>query len=87
MLIKKPELDEIYKYRVHGSFLRARAIRVDNEKKSKYFANLEKKTDREKVVHKKVENKEITEITEIKEILKEEKTFYECLYRYRTSQR
>lgn len=77
---KKDRLVEIRKEKIEGVMLRSRSRYQDlGEKPSKYFFNLESRNFTNKVMTKLVDEDE-TEITNTKDILNYEKTFYEKLY-------
>ena len=77
---KQEELEEIREHKLKGSLIRARWQQLsEGEKPTKYFLNLENRKFVSKHIKElKVENKNISEPTEI---LKEMKKFYENLYR------
>ena len=76
----KSELESLYKIKTDGCIIRSRADCVEyGEKNSKYFINLEKRNQKRKVITKLMsEHGDV--ITGGKEILDEEKTFYQKLY-------
>ena len=80
----KQELDHITTVKINGFILRAKATHIENnEKNSKYFANLEKRHWEQKIIHKlTINNKEVTDANEI---LHEQKEFYEKLYKKRNT--
>ncbi len=75
----KLEYDNIIEEKINGMLIRARAIHIEqNEKNTKYFANLEKRHYESKTIHKlKINNKEIRDT---KTILDEQSKFYSNLY-------
>ena len=74
------ELTEIIDKRINGLIIRSKAQFVENsEKNSKLFSNLEKKqSERKKLKQVKIDN---NIITVPKEILLQQKIFYQNLYR------
>ena len=64
----KLEYENIIEEKINGMLIRARAIHIDqNEKSSKYFANLEKRHYDSKTIHKlKINNKEIRDTKTIR---------------------
>ena len=79
----KEELDAMLTEKVNGMIHRSKAQHVEyNEKNSKYFANLEKRHNERKTILKlKTQGKEITNI---KEIIHEQREFYKNLYERKT---
>ena len=76
---QKQLLDNIIDERINGSILRSKAIHVEgNEKNTKYFANLEKKQAEKKTIHKLKINNAV--VNGVKNVLKEEVTYYKRLY-------
>jgi hypothetical protein len=77
---KRLELEKIIEYRTKGSILRARCRwHNEGEKNTKYFLNLEKRHDKQRVISQiKLGNENF--VTTDKEILSECETFYKCLY-------
>ena len=73
------DLDTLYKIKTQGSIIRSRANCIEyGERNSKYFINLEKRNMKRKVITKLIsDNGDV--ITDSKEILNEEKTFYQKL--------
>ena len=59
---KQEELNQIRETTINGHILRSKAVKVENnEKNTKYFANLEKKHAEKKTLYKlKIDNKIIT---------------------------
>ena len=74
------ELKDLRKKRVHGIILRDKARwKVEGEKSSKYFCNLEKKHFIDKTIPKLVLNNG-HEIDNLQDIIQEQKRYYETLY-------
>lgn len=79
LIEKQEELESIIDIKLNGIMLRAKAQDVEgNEKNGKYFASLEKHRAEKKTIYKLRVNEK--EITNQKDILKEEVTFYTKLY-------
>jgi len=79
----KQELDNIVEYKVKGMVLRAKAEMVEsNEKNTKYFASLEKKSSEKKLITQL--NVQGKVITDQKDIRSEQKSFYQNLYKKET---
>ena len=79
---KKEALEELYDKKVNGLILRSKARWVEGgEKNTKYFSNLEKRNYESKIIHKLNVNQ--TTVTDTKDILEEQKIFYEQLYDYK----
>ena len=80
----KGEWEKIVKKRTTGIILRSKAQWVeDGEKNTKYFINLEKRNQDKKYI-KKLIDEDGREITDHKEIIQEQKKFYEKLYTTKT---
>ena len=78
---KQNELEEIRKYKIQGSFLRSKAKwYLEGEKSNKFFLNLEKHNYSDKTISRLKINDDSEEITDMKEILKEQKKYFEKLY-------
>lgn len=76
----KSKLDSLYSYRTKGCMIRSRAKEIEfGEKNSRYFINLEKRNQRQKVVTK-IETNDGKILTKANDILKEEMSFYSNLY-------
>ena len=77
---QKSDLDNITENKLNGLIIRSKAQIVEqDEKNSKYFASLEKKRAESKIVSRLNVNGTI--ITEPKEVLIEQKQYYENLYK------
>ena len=80
LIEKQNELKALREKRVDGIIVRAKARwHLHGEKNSKYFLNLEKRHYTEKTIPKIIKDNG-EETSEIKEIIKEQKLFYESLY-------
>ena len=76
----KQELECILDSKIKGHIIRAKATQIEySEKNSKYFANLEKRHIDKKTIHKLLINN--VEVTNAKDIIEEQKTFYSNLYK------
>ena len=76
----KSNIDAIYSYKTKGCMVRSHAKNVEfGEKNSRYFINLEKRNNRQKVITKLMTDDDIV-LTNSKDILVEERKFYENLY-------
>ena len=79
------ELKLLREKKIDGIIMRAKARwHLEGEKNSKYFCNLEKRHYQEKCIPKLIDNEGL-ELTEISDILKEQKKFYQDLYTSKTS--
>ena len=79
----KLELDAISTERINGIILRSKAQYVENnEKNSKYFASLEKRHYEQKTITK-IKTNQSTIITDLKDIISEQRNFYQQLYKAR----
>ena len=79
---KKSELDKLTENKQNGHIIRSKAQIVEHgEKNSKYFASLEKKKSESKIISRLNINGDIS--TDKREILSEQKKFYENLYKNR----
>lgn len=77
---KQADLEEIRKKEVEGIMLRSKARWYESgEKNSKYFLNLEKRNYTNKTI-KELTKEDGTRVTDPKEILNQQKDFYEKLY-------
>ena len=77
---KENELKQIREKKIQGILLRAKSRwKVEGEKSTRYFCNLEKRHFTEKTISKLI-TEDGTIKTEIKDILTEQKSFYEKLY-------
>ena len=75
----KSELEALYVERARGSMIRSRVQYInENEKATKYFLNLEKQNYNKKCIKMLITEK--GDVTDEKEILNEQKKFYENLY-------
>ena len=75
----KMELENIRDIKIKGQMLRSKAQHIEeNEKNTKYFANIEKQRAESKTIHTLKVNE--TEITGIKNILKAETDFFKSIY-------
>ena len=79
----KLELDAISTERINGMILRSKAQYVENnEKNSKYFASLEKRHYEQKTITK-IKTNQNTILTDLKDIIAEQRNFYQQLYKVR----
>ena len=81
--LKKTELDKLTETKLNGQIIRLKAQIVEHGEKSKYFASLEKKKSESKIISRLNVNGNI--ITDKREILSEQKHYYENLYKKRES--
>ena len=73
------EYEKIIDERINGILVRARAIHIEhNETNTKYFANLEKRHNESKTIHKLTINNK--EVTDIHALMNEQKNFNSNLY-------
>ena len=80
IILTETELKELREKRVQGIILRAKARwKVEGEKSSKYFCNLEKRHFIDKTIPKLVLNNG-HEIDNLQDIIQEQKRYYETLY-------
>ena len=78
------ELKLLREKRINGIILRAKARwKVEGEKSTKYFCNLEKRHYQEKLIPKLIKEND-QEITNLEDILVEQKLYYEKLYTKKT---
>jgi hypothetical protein len=81
LLTDKKELEQIVAERTRGIQIRAKCTHLEcNETNSKYFLSVEKSNNDSKNMTTLIKD-DGTETTEIKEIIEEQKKFYELLYR------
>ena len=77
---RKPKLKELREQKIKGIIIRTKAKwKVEGEKSTKYICNLEKRQYTKKIIPKLI-SEEGFEITDLKDILEEQKTFYKKLY-------
>jgi len=76
----KTELESLYKIKADGCIIRSKANWIEHgERNSNYFINLEKRNQKQKTITKLNCDSNVS-ITDPKEILQEEETFYRNLY-------
>ena len=86
LALKQNELQELREHRMRGIAIRSKANWITRgEKSTKYFLNLEKRHYTNKLIPKLVLD-DATEITDQKDIIREQERFYEELYTSRETQ-